>query len=206
MHLTGVHSIDVTPRGTPSTSRFAYNPAMSFFQVPHDPALRVFRMSKLSLSDEVLMEIGKIIVIFSWLEDSLAEMIGVIVTIGGRPLDWGSIVTAELSFKQRVGMLDSLLLFTLGKEHEVVREFVKLKRLLSSAEIERNRVVHSVWANRTGVEDPHATVRMKTTAKQRAGLRRDWQPLDLDGLQRIIGVVSDAYGQISRFQLHFQES
>ncbi len=163
-------------------------------------------MIKISLSDEVLVEIGKITVIFAFIEDSLAEVIGIIVTLGGRPPGLGAIVTAELSFKQRVGTLDSLLLFTLGREHEVTREFVKVKRLLSKAEQERNRVVHSVWMNKSGAVDPHATIRIKTSAKQKTGLRLDRQLLDLDALQRITDIVGDAYGQLCMFQLHFQES
>jgi hypothetical protein len=164
-------------------------------------------MLRLSLSDEVLAEIGKIAVVFGLIEDSLAKIIGRIITVaaGGHRPELGTIVTAELSFKQRIGMLDSLLLFVLGKDHEVVQQLICLKPELFKAEESRNRVLHSTWANQTDSQDPHGVVRMKSTAKQRWGLRRDWEEMGLEELRQVSDVVGHAYGQLCLFELHFRE-
>ena len=162
-------------------------------------------MLKINLSDEVLAEIGKITVVFSLIEDSLAQIIGKIVTVGGRPRKLGTIVTAELSFRQLVAILDSLLLFALGKDNEFVAEFARVKPKLFQGEQERNVVVHSVWANQSGSVDPHAIVRMKATAKQKKGLRADFIEMGLQDLRRITDVLGEAFGQLSLFELHFHE-
>ena len=162
-------------------------------------------MVKISLSDEVLAEIGKITVVFGLIESSLAEIIGRIVTVGGRRRELGMIVTAELSFRQLVAIVDSLLLFALGEDHDVVAEFGRIKPKLFQGEQHRNVVIHSVWANQSGSVDPHAAVRMKATAKQKKGLRADFVEMGLNDLQRITDVLGEAYGQLCLFELHFQE-
>lgn len=81
---------------------------------------------KINISDEVLAEIGKITVVFGLIEDSLSEITGRIVTVGGRVRELGTIVTAELSYKQMVAILTSLLLFALEKDNEVIEEFNRL--------------------------------------------------------------------------------
>lgn len=162
-------------------------------------------MVKINLSDGVLAEIGKITVVFSLIEYSLAEIIGKIVTVGGRPRQLGKIVTAELSFRQLVSTLDSLLLFAFGKDNEFVAQFARVKPLLSRAEQEHNVVVHSVWGKQSESADPHLTIRMKTTAKQKKGLREDWVSMDLEHTRRITNVVGNAYGELCIFALHFQE-
>ena len=162
-------------------------------------------MLKINLSDEVLVEIGKITVVFSLIEASLAEIIGIIVTVGGRPRQLGTIVTAELSFPQRVALLSSLLLFALGKNNEVVQEFARLKPKLFQGEQQRNVVVHSVWAKQSDSVDSHAIVRLKATAKHKTGLRADFIKMGLQDLRRITDVLGEAYGQLCLFELHFHE-
>ena len=85
---------------------------------------------KINISDEVLVEIGKSTVLFSYIESSLSEIIARIVTVGGRVHELGVIMTAELSFQQRIGTLDSLLLLALGKDSPVVADFNRIKPLL----------------------------------------------------------------------------
>ena len=96
---------------------------------------------KINISDDVLSEIGKITITFSLIEDSLANIISKVVTVGGRRHELGTIITAELSFRQLVSTLSSLLLFALGKDNEYVAQFERVKPLLFKAEQERNIVV-----------------------------------------------------------------
>lgn len=160
---------------------------------------------KINISDEVLAEIGKITVVFGLIEDSLAAIIGSIVTVGSRPRELGMIVTAELSFRQRIDALSSLLLFCLGKENEYVAQFEHIRRLLSHAQEERNKVVHSVWAKQFCSGDAHAVIRMKSTAKQKRGLRTDFISMGLEDLRQLTESVGEAYGKLCLFELYFQE-
>jgi hypothetical protein len=159
---------------------------------------------KINLSDEVLAEIGKISVLFCLVEDSLSEIIGAIVTVGGRRRELGVVVAADLSFGQRITTLRALLLLAFAEDHEVMVEFSQLQALLSQAEQQRNIVVHSVWAKNESSSDPHALIRIKATAKPRKGLRRDFESLDLHGLQAITRTIGNAYAKLALFQLHFQ--
>src|ERR1051325_5219473 len=160
---------------------------------------------KINLSDEMLAEIGKITIVWSYIEHSLAEMIGTIVTMGGRRRELGMIVTAELSFKQRVNILDSLVRFALGDAAEPVADFARVKPLLFEAEQLRNTIVHSVWAKQSNASDPNAIIRMKATAKHKKGLRNDYVAMSLDDLRKVTDTIARAYGQLCMFELYFQE-
>lgn len=131
---------------------------------------------RINIDDAILAEIGKIVVVFSYIEDSLAEIIARIFMVGGCTHEIGRIITAELSFKQRVSTLDSLLL-KLGKETNCIAEFNRIKPLLTQAEEARNIVVHSVWAKPCPANSPYTVVRIKTTARQKVGLRVDTLPM-----------------------------
>ena len=161
---------------------------------------------KINISDEVFVEIGKITVIFAYIEESLAEIIGRIVTVGGRVRELGVIITAELSFKQRVSTLDSILLLALGRESPCVAEFERIKPLLSRAEEERNKIVHSVWMKQSDEPCPHAVVRIKSTAKRNRGLRVDCVPLGLKDLRSIADSIGKTYGELCVFEAQFHEN
>ena len=158
---------------------------------------------EINISDEILVEIGKITVVFGLIEHSLSEIIGRIVTVGGRVRELGTIVTAELSFKQRVSVLTSLLLLALEKDNDAIKQFNRLKPLLFDAEQKRNVVVHSVWAKDEESADPHGVLRIKSTAKSRHGLRIDFIAMSLDDLRRITDLLGKAYGQLCVFELQF---
>ena len=158
---------------------------------------------KLSISDEVLAEIGKITVIFGLIEFSLAEIIGRIVTHGGQRHALGTIVTAEMSFKQRMSTLDSVLRLGLGEDHEAVRQFDEIKPLLFDAEQKRNTVVHSAWINDSDAADPHTMFRVKATARARRGLRTDFVKTTLSDLQQTAYTLGSAYSRLCVFESRF---
>jgi hypothetical protein len=156
---------------------------------------------KINISDTVLAEIGKIVVTHSLIDASLAQIIGTIVSLRSRH-ELGQIVTAELSFKQRVSTLRSLLVFCLKEDHETVVEFDRIKKILHAADVQRNLVVHSVWG-RPDESDPHIMIRIKTTAKEKRGLRTEFVTLGPEDLQKITDQVGKAYGEICVFELQF---
>ncbi|MDI6764667.1 MAG: hypothetical protein QME83_16810 [Thermodesulfobacteriota bacterium] len=135
----------------------------------------------------------------------LAEIIGKIVTAGSRRYELGTIMTAELSFRQLVSTLSSLLLFALGKDNDYVAQFERVKPLLFKAEQERNTVVHSVWGAQSSSTEPHAIIRIKATAKHKKGLRTDFVNMGLEDLCRITDLIGEAYKELCLFELHFQE-
>ena len=160
---------------------------------------------KINISDEILAEIGKITVVFNLIENSLTEIIVKIVTVGNRKRDLGLIITAELSFKQLVSTLSSLLLFTLEKNSPYFLQFDKISKLLYKAEQERNVVVHSLWASKLESTSTTEVIRMKTTAKNKKGLRKDFIKMNLDELKNISDLIGEAYKELCLFELNFQE-
>jgi len=161
---------------------------------------------KINISDEVLAEIGKITIMFSLIENSLAAIIGKIVTVGRLQHELGIIITAELSFRQLISTLSSLLIFALGKDNDYVVQFKRVKPLLFKAEQERNMVVHSVWGAQSGSTEPHAIVRIKATAKHKKGLHIDFVNMKLEDLCRITDLIGEAYKELCLFELHFREN
>ncbi len=160
---------------------------------------------QVNITNEILSEIGKITIAFNLIENSLSEIIVKIVTVGNRKRELGTIITAELSFKQMVSTLSSLLLFTLGKNNIYVTQFDHITKLLYKAEQERNIVVHSVWAAKSDSASPDDVIRIKTTAKYKKGLRNDFINMNLDELCKITDLIGEAYKELCLFELNFQE-
>ncbi len=160
---------------------------------------------KFNISNEVLSEIGKITFAFNLIEYSLSEIIVKIVTVGNRKRELGTIITAELSFRQLVSTLSSLLLFSLGKNNIYVSQFESIAKLLFKAEQERNIVVHSVWAAKSDPASPDDVIRIKTTAKYKKGLRNDFVNMNLEELCKITELIGEAYKELCLFELNFQE-
>jgi len=160
-------------------------------------------MVKLNISDEILAEIGKIVVIHSLVEESLASIIGTIISLKTRH-ELGQVVTAELSFRQLISTLNSLLILCLGKEHECTIDFERIKKLLYDAEVQRNQVAHSLWAKHDE-SGSQVVLRIKTTAKEKVGLRREFTKLDIVEIRKITASVADAYLALCIFELRFQK-
>jgi len=170
----------------------------------NDPTVSPYHFA-LNLPNQALIEIGKIVVAFAHIEEILADFIGRIVTVGGRRFEVGAIVTAELSFRQRVAMLSSLLHFALPVGHECLLDLDELRRILYSAEKQRNNVVHSVWGRPKDAEDSGPIVRMKRTAKERGGLRVQWVEMSVSELKAVTAVVGEAWEKLAIFEGYLSE-
>jgi len=161
---------------------------------------------ELSISDDALAEIGKITVLFSHIEWSLSEIIARIVTVGGRVRELGLIVTAELSFRQRINTVNSLLRLALGDDSPVVADFSRVKALLERASDERNSVVHSVWAEDLTPASASDVVRIRSTARRKKGLHVEFVSLTLDDLARISQSIAEACVELCVFETQFHPS
>jgi len=160
---------------------------------------------KLNISNEILAEIGKIVITHNLIETSLSNMIGAIISI--RTHDQiGQIVTAELSFRQKISLLRSLLVLCLTDQHGAIKELDGIKGKLHEADAQRNIVVHSNWFKSEDNEEEEVVVRSKTTAKEKHGLKFEWVELNLKEIEKITDQVADAYFKISMLELQFQRT
>ena len=159
---------------------------------------------KLNISDEILAEIGKIVITHNLIESSLSNIIGTIISLRTHE-EIGQIVTAELSFRQKIPMLRSLLVLCLTDKHESVAEFDKIKGKLHEADSQRNIIVHSNWF-KSEEHEHEIVIRSKTTAKEKHGLRCDSVEMNLQEIEAISDLIADAYLKICMFELQFQHS
>jgi len=113
---------------------------------------------------EHLQHIGDITVSFALLENGLQMLVHSLLGAGQR---LGQIVTAELSFKAILALAVSLYLQRNG-EDVMFKTFRELINRASEVEGRRNQIIHSLWA--AGSNSSNIT-RVKTTAKERTGLR-----------------------------------
>ncbi len=109
----------------------------------------------------------------------------------------GKIITAELSFKNLRGLVSSLYLDRHGQD----KDYANLKALLSEAQmIEeiRNSIIHSIWAG--GKDKDHIT-RMKTTAKEKKGLKFQFQELSAKDLKDFALRIQKCHNNIHHFYI-----
>jgi len=122
------------------------------------------RILQHNVPDEYLKNIGDMTVSFSLLEINIQIVIWLLLDSDQRV---GQIITAEISFKNSNALLSSLYLERYGKDND----YNKLQELLKRTkkiEERRNQIVHSYWSV-SG--DPSAILRIKTTAKEKYGIK-----------------------------------
>lgn len=150
----------------------------------------------IQLSDEHVKSIGKIVVIFAVLEFTISSCIHRLIGAIGTDHPVGEIITAELSFSQKVTLLSSLYKFRLN-DTEKLTELEKLLRRVALAEEKRNAVIHSIWAS--GDTRDTAT-RIKTTAKRKQGLKFQFQKLSVEELDEIADFIDEVAYDLQTFE------
>jgi hypothetical protein len=118
----------------------------------------------------ILLEIGLAVTIAAQVEWLMRRLIGRVLGIEKSATI--EIATAELSYRQLVSFLSSLVLGRVGKDDETHQDFDQCIRGLDRFEQYRNVLVHSYWHNTVEADKvvTHA-IRNKTTAKRGAGLK-----------------------------------
>ena len=141
-----------------------------------------------------LEAIGSITIEFALLERELDSAIS-LALVGNdlRQQPIAQIVCAELSFKASVHLLQSLLRFRLRNVDETRLKEVSAK--LFAAEVKRNVVVHSTWAE----AEEGTVLRMKTTAK--GHLKHQFEHLTLDDLRATAKELHAAAEDLMNFSL-----
>lgn len=131
-----------------------------------DPKEAQFPDSPTNLAEAL----GAVILNFNDLDNQLAVSIGYLLQKGDRI---GQIVTAELSFKNKLNLLASLFRECAPKSEEFDR-LGEIVTLCFTVEKLRNQIIHSSWK-----QDPSSSVtfRSKYTARHKVGLREQREDL-----------------------------
>lgn len=142
--------------------------------------------------DEHLKHIGDITVSFAMLESQLQTLAQSLLGAGQRR---GQIVTAELSFKALRALTVSLYLER-NEEDEYLEEFRSLIKRAADAEEKRNQIVHSVWGAGNG---PLSITRIKTTAKEKHGIRFHFEDVSAGDLAEFAAEIKALAGDLLQF-------
>jgi hypothetical protein len=135
----------------------------------------------LTVSDEILCEIGRITVYQSHIESELAFFIQELLRVAndGR----GDIITVKLSFNELIRVAGSLLRSEFGDDYEQVKRFDEFSSDANVVFARRNQLAHSLWGFGEDLTRNTAT-RIKTTEKKQS-VRKDVEFLSLQDLKNI---------------------
>src|SRR2546428_5737805 len=123
-----------------------------------------FFMDAEQISGDHLKNLGIVIVVFGYLEETVKLFIA---TLLGTGQGIASILTAPLSFRTSIDVLGSLYTKRSADDPEAVKKFNRLLGRALQAEELRNRTIHSRWL----VGDPKPVVlRVKVSARRPRGL------------------------------------
>jgi hypothetical protein len=151
------------------------------------------------VSNEHLRAIGQITVNFANLEGAISFFVWELISNDQR---FGQIITAELSFRNLVGLLSSIYKYRANNQGQII----KLEELLNRAlhvEEQRNLIIHSQWA---AGSKPETITRLKTTAKKSKGLTHQFEQLKIEDLDKIADIISDVDVEIQLFMFETMAS
>jgi hypothetical protein len=141
--------------------------------------------------DKVATKVGKIVLNFSLLEMVAASFVSKLI---GGDVHIGAIVTAEMSFQNKIKALDSLMRRTyLNKE--IVQKWDLLKARMNKCEQERNIYIHSHYINKLD----KSIARFKITAKQKSGLKVDWEDFNEESLNNVLDEQFNLINELNQF-------
>lgn len=164
-----------------------------FFRFEDIRKLKQGYEERVGAPDACAAALGHLVVGFSWLERSLADHIGELAQLSPHV---APALTAEMSFKQRVAALSSLVrlsphLETYNTKNESTEAvWHDITAMLFKAEELRNALVHSEWS----LPARDLMRRAKTTAKAAKGVRTVLEEYDaghvLDVCDYVLNVLA----------------
>lgn len=151
--------------------------------------------AELPLTDQHFRCIGKVAAYFTLLEEMLSYVIWSFI---GSEQPLGQIITAGLSFKQKISLLSSLYLYRMNRD----KEPAELKKLLSRAtqsEDKRNTILHSVWGGygRRPGKRLDTVARIKPTTKR--AQRYKSQDMTAQDLNEIADFIAEVEYDVDKF-------
>jgi len=144
--------------------------------------------------DEHLKRIGDITVSFAMLESVLQSLAHSLL---GAEQRLGQIVTAELSFKALRALTISLYMQRNGEDAHL-QSFRELIKRATDVEVKRNQIVHSLWG---AGSDATSITRIKTTAKERQGIRFHFENVTAEQLATFTGEIKALAQDLQQFWL-----
>ena len=119
--------------------------------------------------------LGRIVTSFSYLEETLSNIIILLLHIEN---DLGDILTAELSYKNKINIFSSLLQYNMEKymsfNRDIDERYKELISLCNKAEQLRNQIIHSSYVSNR--------YRIKKTARAKKGLIKTIEKVNPDYL------------------------
>ena len=88
--------------------------------------MKIERRPTLTVSEEILCQLGSVIVFQAILEKEIANEVTRLLGVDQKK---GDITTSELSFRSLIAILSSLLLNQLGPDHPLYLEFKEVKKV-----------------------------------------------------------------------------
>jgi len=134
--------------------------------------------------------IGRIVLNFSELETQISNGIVKCLELDE---ERGHIVTSEISFKNKVHILSSLVKHLSGQwkfnvvNRDSLKCWEKIEKQCFRAEEKRNQIMHSEWAG-PYLRDLKAD-RIKYSAKSKTGLKKKIEPIDSGGMLDIADYI-----------------
>jgi hypothetical protein len=113
----------------------------------------------------------------------------------------GRVVTAELSFRA----LRALIINLYRERHGEDADFESLRSLMGRSDLEgkRNLITHSLWA---AGKTKDTVTRIKTTAKERHGVRSELVSVSSDDLRELADDLKQLADDIQRFGISLVEA
>jgi len=142
--------------------------------------------------DKFDASLGSIVEGFSFLERTLSNVIILLLDVTNKV---GNIITAELSYKNKINLFSSLFKNNIDifkKVHsDIETQFKELLSLCNKAEEIRNQIIHSSYvANR---------YRVKVTAKAKKGLNKNVEEVNPDYLLDIYDFIVNVGISVEEF-------
>jgi hypothetical protein len=156
-------------------------------------------MLKHPVPHAILAGIGDVTVSFALFESMIQTWAGSQIQ-DYQPIT--QIITAELSFRNLRALTTSLYRERHGEDddYDELRELMK-----RAAELEhlRNEITHSVWG---AGETAYTVTRIKTTAKERHGLRFDFTTVSAEDLRAVAEEIQQLAEDVQRFWIRLIEA
>lgn len=123
------------------------------------------------MNKDFLAGLGKINVQFSSLELALSMLVWGLIC---DDQNVGQIITADLSFKHIINLLNALLIYKV-KDNILYEKSKEIIKRAIQCEEKRNQLTHSIWSIN---ENNDLVFRQKTTSKLKKGLTTSYEILD----------------------------
>jgi len=152
----------------------------------------------LTVSRDILCEIGRITVYQSHIEGQMALFIHELLYMDEAK---GNLITFKLRFWGLMDLLGSLLNSEFDAQNQYVKRFEQFRKDMEKFVPERNNCVHSMWAFGPTLKSDSAT-RLKVVKDKSKGAILESVPVTLNELQEISEALEQLEWELSDIRVH----